>query len=222
MFQRCQSQSFSWAYHSCNLHVELTSCGINFPITFSAARAYQFYSDTLKQLSFHTIRPMSYLQFSRARKLQVWHRESQDCLTVAQLYFRIELSWQNAERWLVSCHHCFCFVSVRCCLIYFNLFNLFNLEMESLDGREDTAAHWIIRKEALFMRCSVRLDNRSICNFIVRLCCTLASQNWARKLQTCYYYVSDVDSAFFFEFMERIYDTVCLFLRCMLCLVYSM
>jgi len=52
-------------------------------------------------------------------------------------------------------------------------------------GREDAVANCIIRKEALFMRQSrsVQLDNRSVCNFIARLCCTLARQNCARKLQ---------------------------------------
>ena len=134
-------------------------------------------------------RPMSHLQFSRtilssefsrATKLQVWHGESRD--SMSELY-AVQLCWQNAERWLVSCHRCCCFASVRCtyasfCLIYFNLFNLFNLEMERSDGRDDAAANWIIRKEA-----SMQLDNRSVCNFIAPLYCTFSRQNCARKLQ---------------------------------------
>ena len=56
------------------------------------------------------------------------------------LLYSVQLCWQNAERWLVSCHRCFCFASVCCtyssfCLIYFNLFNLFDLEMEWSDAK---------------------------------------------------------------------------------------
>ena len=97
-----------------------------------------------------TLRPMSHLQFSRAilssefsraTKLQVWHGESREFLTVAQqlfpnraLLYSVQLCWQNAERWLVSCHRFFVSllfaVHIRLfCLIYFNLFNLFNLEI---------------------------------------------------------------------------------------------
>ena len=67
-------------------------------------------------------------EFSRATKLQVWHGESRKFLTVAQLYFRIELC------------------SVLCNSVH-------------------------------------RMQNADWCNFIARLCCTLARQNCATKLQ---------------------------------------
>ena len=82
-------------------------------------------------------RSMSHLQFSRAilsreffraTKLQVWHGESCEFLTVMQLYFRTELC------------------SILC---------------NSVD----------------------RMLNTDWCNFISRLCCTLARQNCVRKLQ---------------------------------------
>ena len=40
------------------------------------------------------------------------------------LLYSVQLCWQNAERWLVSCHRCFCFASV-CCTYSSLLLNLF-------------------------------------------------------------------------------------------------
>ena len=86
-------------------------------------------------------------QFSRATKLQVWHGESREFLTVAQLYFRTELCCivcNSVDRMLKADWSAvivvFCLASVCCtyssfCLIYFNLFNLFNLKMEWLDAK---------------------------------------------------------------------------------------
>ena len=155
-----------------------------------------------------TVRPMSHLQFSRAilshefscaAKLQVWHgrvtRVFNSCATLfanRALLYSVQLCWQNAECWLVSCHRFFCFASVRCtyssfCLIYFHLFNLFNLEMEWSDVNMLQLIELYEKRPYLgqFMRQSrsVQLDSRSACNFIARLCCTLARQNCARKLQ---------------------------------------
>ena len=142
----------------------------------------------------HSLRPMSHLQFSRATKLQVWHGESREFLTVVQLYFRIvllysvQLCWQNAEHWLVSYHRCFCSACVRCkylsfCLIYSRLLNLFNSEMEWSDVLMLQLIELYETKPYLCDSRSVQLDSRSVCNFIVQLCCTLAWQNCARRLQ---------------------------------------
>ena len=96
------------------------------------------------------VRPMSHLQFSSAilsrefslatkdknsDKLQVSHGESREFLTVAQLYFRCNYvdRMLNAD-WsvVIVVFVLFLFaVHIRLfCIIYFNLFNLFNLEME--------------------------------------------------------------------------------------------
>ena len=81
--------------------------------------------------------------------------------------YSVQLCWQNAERWLVSCRCCFCFASVRCtyssfCLIYFNLFNLFNLEMEWLDAKMLQLIELYTKIPCLSY---VLLDSRSACNF---------------------------------------------------------
>ena len=101
---------------------------------------------SLTYLLTYWLRPMSHLQFSRAilsrykivsvtwRVARVFNSRATVFPNRALLY-SVQLCWQNAERWLVSCHRCFCFASVRCayssfCWIHFNLFNLFNLEIE--------------------------------------------------------------------------------------------
>ena len=70
-------------------------------------------------------------QFSRATKLQVWHGESREFLTVAQLNFRTELCCivcNSVDRMLKAdwsvCHRCFLF---SFCLLYVFVFllNLF-------------------------------------------------------------------------------------------------
>ena len=77
------------------------------------------------------------------------------------LLYSVQLCWQNAERWLVSCHRCFFVLLLFAvharlfCLIYFNLFNLFNLEMEWSDVSKRKLVIIISSSEsleAMFMR----------------------------------------------------------------------
>ena len=99
------------------------------------------------------------------------------------LLYSVQLCWQNAERWLVSCHRCFCFASVRCtylsfCLIYFKLFKLFNLEIEWSNAK-------MLQLIELYKKRPYLCDKVAACNwtitahatFIVRRCCTLAREN---------------------------------------------
>ena len=97
----------------------------------------------------------------------------------------------------------FGFASVCCtyssiCLIYLNLFNLFNLEMEGSDTK--TLQLIELYEKRPYLCDKVAACNWTICNFTARLCCTLALKNCTRKLQVWHRSNAQINRVTMFRF----------------------